>query len=71
MSGSTPDGWALLGMGTTIAACLLVPMALGWLADSLADTSPIFVLIGLVLGVAAAGRYTYTEVRRIFGSGDD
>jgi F0F1-type ATP synthase assembly protein I len=74
MSGSSsngPGGWALVGMGTSIAAILLVPMALGWLLDRALGTLPIFVMVGLVLGLASAARYTYVEVRRIFGSGHD
>jgi F0F1-type ATP synthase assembly protein I len=71
MSGATPGGWALLGMGTTIAAILLVPMVLGWLVDRALGTLPIFVMVGLVLGLAAAARYTYVEVRRTFGSGHE
>jgi F0F1-type ATP synthase assembly protein I len=71
MSGSTPGGWALVGMGTTIAVVLLVPMALGWLLDRAVGTLPIFVMVGLLVGLASAARYTYVEVRRIFGSGHD
>lgn len=70
-SGSTPSGWALAGMGTTIAAILLVPMALGWLLDRAVGTLPLFLMVGLVLGLASAGWYTYVEVRRTFGSGHD
>jgi len=58
-------------MGTTVAATLLAPMALGWLIDHLAGTLPIFVLVGLLVGVVSAARYVYVEVRRIFGSGHD
>jgi F0F1-type ATP synthase assembly protein I len=58
-------------MGTTIAVVLLVPMALGWLLDRAVGTLPIFVMVGLLVGLASAARYTYVEVRRIFGSGHD
>lgn len=71
MAGSDTDAWTLLGLGTTIAGCLIAPMVLGYLLDRGVTTTPLFTLIGLVLGIAAAGWYAYKEVRRIFGSGHD
>jgi F0F1-type ATP synthase assembly protein I len=60
-----PLGWsALLGMGAVIAAQLVAGLALGWLVDALADTTPIFVLVGLLLGIAGAISYTVVEFRR-------
>jgi ATP synthase protein I len=58
-------GWpALMGMGTVIAAELVVGLGLGWLVDTLADTGPVFLLIGLLLGIAAAITYTVVEFRK-------
>ena len=68
MSEPRSDAWALLGMGITLAACFVIPMALGWLVDDLAGTLPIFVFVGLVVGIAAAARYAYTELRKHLGS---
>ena len=45
---------SLLGMGLAAAFVLVVGLALGWLADHLLGTSPIFVLIGLLIGVIGA-----------------
>jgi F0F1-type ATP synthase assembly protein I len=63
-----PDGglgWSeLLGMGSVIAAQLLVGLGLGWLVDTLADTTPVFLLIGLLLGIAGAVSYTVVEFRK-------
>ncbi|MDQ1578718.1 MAG: hypothetical protein QOE21_1405, partial [Microbacteriaceae bacterium] len=57
-------GWqTLLGMGVVIAALLVAGMALGWLVDTLLETVPIFILVGLVLGIAAAGSYTVVKFR--------
>jgi F0F1-type ATP synthase assembly protein I len=62
-------GWSeLLGMGAVIAAELVVGFALGWLVDSLADTGPVFVLVGLLLGIAAAVTYTVIEFRKFLKS---
>jgi F0F1-type ATP synthase assembly protein I len=68
MADSRADGWALLGLGTTLAGCLVGPTLLGWLVDHLAGTFPIFLLIGLVLGIAATARLAYTEMRKFLGS---
>jgi ATP synthase protein I len=58
-------GWSdLLGMGAVIAAQLAVGLGLGWLVDSLAGTTPIFLFIGLLLGIAGAVSYTVIEFRK-------
>lgn len=58
-------GWPeLLGMGAVIAAELVAGLGLGWLVDSLAGTGPVFLLIGLLLGIAAAITYTVVEFRK-------
>jgi F0F1-type ATP synthase assembly protein I len=68
MTDSRADGWALLGLGTTLAGCLVGPTLLGWLIDHLAGTFPVFLLIGLVLGIAATARVAYTEMSKFLGS---
>jgi F0F1-type ATP synthase assembly protein I len=58
-------GWPqLLGMGAVIAAQLVAGLALGWLVDSLAGTKPVFLLIGLILGIIGAIAYTVVEFRK-------
>jgi F0F1-type ATP synthase assembly protein I len=47
-----------------LAALFAVGIALGWLVDSLLDTSPIFVFVGLALGTTAACWYAVTEFRK-------
>lgn len=60
-----PLGWStLLGMGAVIAAQLVAGLALGWLVDGLADTTPIFLLVGLLLGIVGAISYTVVEFRK-------
>lgn len=68
MSGSQLNGMTLVGIGTTSAVCLIIPTLAGWLADSWLDTTPVLVLIGLVLGIAACARYTYSQARKFLGS---
>jgi F0F1-type ATP synthase assembly protein I len=55
-------------MGAVIAAELVAGLALGWLVDSLADTGPVFLLVGLFLGIAAAVIYTIVEFRKFLHS---
>lgn len=58
-------GWSsLLGMGAATAALLAVGLAAGWLIDRLLSTSPIFLLVGVALGIVAAGIYTIAQFRR-------
>jgi F0F1-type ATP synthase assembly protein I len=57
-------GWSsLLGMGVATAAILIVGLGLGWLVDSLAHTTPIFLLIGLAVGIFAAGSFIVMKFR--------
>jgi F0F1-type ATP synthase assembly protein I len=60
----------LLGLGAGIAALLVVSMALGWLVDWLVGSSPVFVLVGLGLGIVAACVYTVVEFRKYLSSTD-
>jgi len=62
------DWSTLLGMGTVIAAELLAGLGLGWLLDSIAGTAPVFLLIGLLLGIVAAVSYTVVEFRKYLKS---
>ena len=59
-----PDLSTLLGLGVSIAAFLMVGLGLGWLADSLLDTLPAFVLVGLALGIAGASAYVYAQFKK-------
>jgi F0F1-type ATP synthase assembly protein I len=60
----------LLGLGAGIAALLAVGMALGWGLDKLAGTSPIFVVVGLALGVVGACAYTVVEFRKFLSTSE-
>lgn len=54
----------LLGLGLGAAATLAVAMGLGWLVDSLAGTFPVFLFIGLALGVVGSVSYATVEFRK-------
>ena len=68
MAQESPSWTSLLGMGAVIAAQLAVGMALGWLVDTLTDTSPIFIIVGLALGLVGAVAYTVSEFRKYLGT---
>ncbi|HSV67715.1 MAG TPA: AtpZ/AtpI family protein [Mycobacteriales bacterium] len=63
MAGNGLDRSKLLGVGSAIALCLLGGMALGWFVDGRLHTFPVFVLVGLALGIAGGCVYAYVEIR--------
>jgi Putative F0F1-ATPase subunit Ca2+/Mg2+ transporter len=65
---ATPGWISLLGLGATSALIFVSGLALGWLADKPLHTFPILTFVGLVLGIAGAGRYAYLEIRKYFYS---
>ena len=52
-------GLQFVGLGWYIALAILAGMAVGLLLDRWAGTSPLFLLLGLVLGVVLAFYGTY------------
>lgn len=60
----SPSPFLLLGMGLSIAACLVVPMALGyWLGEGIGASLPL-TLVGLVFGVAGAVATVRNQMRK-------
>lgn len=58
-------GWpALLGMGAAAALILVLGLVIGFFADKGLDTTPLFIMIGLALGIVGASRYVYVEFRK-------
>jgi hypothetical protein len=51
-------------MGMTIALGLIVPLFLGEGADLLLHTTPVCVLIGLLVGITAACYIAFTQFKR-------
>lgn len=54
----------LLGMGAATAVILVIGGVVGWLVDRVAATSPVFLLVGLALGIVGACIYTIAQFRR-------
>jgi F0F1-type ATP synthase assembly protein I len=59
----TLDVWTLLGIGTYNVVCLLVGMGVGWFIDSLMDTFPAFLLVGLACGIALGVAGTWRQMK--------
>jgi F0F1-type ATP synthase assembly protein I len=55
---------SLLSIGAVAAGVLVAGLALGWWVDGLLATSPIFVLVGIALGVAGGIWHTVVALRR-------
>jgi F0F1-type ATP synthase assembly protein I len=51
-------------MGVSFAVALIVPLLLGAGVDALLHTSPIGVLIGLLLGIAASSYRAFAQFKR-------
>jgi F0F1-type ATP synthase assembly protein I len=57
-------GWsALLGIGIAAALIVVGGLLIGWVADRALGTTPILLLVGLLLGVAAASTFLYFRIR--------
>jgi F0F1-type ATP synthase assembly protein I len=64
--GSTlgPGAVEFLTLGLTLAVTILVGGALGYLVDRGLGTSPVFTLVGLVLGIVTAVLTAVTRIRK-------
>ncbi len=59
--GPTPTDMA--GIGIYFAACVLLPLLGGVALDNVLHTAPVFVLVGLVVGLAAGATGIWLKVR--------
>ena len=59
-----PDLSTLLSFGLATATCLVVGLGLGWLIDLAMGTLPVFLLVGLGLGIVATCVYIYHQIKR-------
>lgn len=60
--------FALAGVGMTNAVAALLGAAAGWFVDSRTGTAPLFILIGLVIGLAGGVAATWREVSTYLGN---
>jgi len=59
-----PTGADMAGIGIYFAACVLLPL-LGVALDKWLHTAPVFVLAGLVVGLAAGAAGIWLKVREL------
>ncbi len=59
-----PSGAELAGLGMALAAAVVVPMFLGFLLDGALQTSPLFLFVGLAVGIIGAVALVYTRYAR-------
>ena len=59
-----PGPMVYAGIGMLNAICLVLGGVLGWLADQALGTLPLFMLVGLLAGVALGVVATRAELRR-------
>jgi F0F1-type ATP synthase assembly protein I len=64
VTGGGPELGDLLSLGLTLAGCLVVGYGLGWAADQFTGTFPVFALVGIAVGIAAACTYFYKTFKR-------
>lgn len=58
-----PGLWSLATLGMTVGVCLAIFVGGGLWLDSVTNRSPLFVLIGVALGITAAVTVAYREIR--------
>lgn len=62
--GDGPNLSDLIGFGVTTAAYVVAGLLLGWLADTVLDTLPVFTLVGIALGIVGASLHIYGEFKK-------
>jgi F0F1-type ATP synthase assembly protein I len=59
-----PSIASLIGMGSTVVVLVVGGVGLGWWLDSLWHTLPVFVFIGLAVGMVSAWLFAYAKLRK-------
>jgi F0F1-type ATP synthase assembly protein I len=60
-SSAGPTGGELAGLGVALAAAVVAPIVLGMALDGAFHTSPIFVFVGLAVGIVASVALVYVR----------
>jgi len=64
-SGKGPSGADMAGLGIYLAAAVLLPIVGGVALDKALNTAPVFVLIGLFVGLVAGAAGIWLKVREL------
>lgn len=62
--GQSPGGGELLGLGAAIAGAMIVPLVAGALIDGAFRTGPIFLVVGVAVGIVGASATAIMRIRR-------
>ena len=60
----SPSGGELLGLGAAIAGAMIVPLVAGLLIDGALRAGPIFLIIGLAVGIVGASLTAILRIKR-------
>ncbi len=60
----SPSVFTLLGMGVSIALCIVVALLLGIWLDDVTHLSPLFTLVGLLVGIVFAVATAYAQIKK-------
>ncbi len=64
-SSAGPTGTDMAGIGIYLAAAVLLPLLAGVALDKALHTAPLFVLVGLFVGLAAGATGIWLKVREL------
>jgi F0F1-type ATP synthase assembly protein I len=59
-----PSIGSLIGIGSTVVVLVVGGVGLGWWLDSVLRTLPVFVFVGLGIGITSAWFYAYAKLRK-------
>ena len=59
-----PSVGSLIGIGSAVVFLVVAGVGLGWWLDSIWHTTPIFVFVGLGIGITSAWLYAYAKLRK-------
>lgn len=62
--GRAPSGGELAGLSLFLAAVVVIPLVAGILLDHALQRSPLFLFLGLLIGIIAGVAVVYTRVRQ-------
>lgn len=65
MSDKPPGLSSAVRLGSAMAGLIVAGLVLGWFIDSRAHTLPVFVFVGLALGMTASGYFAYKKFREM------
>jgi F0F1-type ATP synthase assembly protein I len=62
--GQAPTGGELAGLSLFLAAAVVIPLVAGIVLDNLLQRSPLFLFLGLLVGIIGGVAVVYTRVKQ-------